>query len=187
MITVVTQISYQAVGKQTSHVSTMISILFTILLCLFSVHVTECTEIQKDTTYTYNYENFGDIFHLGYTDGFNIYNYTDIGTGYEGPHIAGAFHMEGDSWTSTNWFDGYIVDISTTQYCGGLPSDIGVYVYYSNGKYDAEPSICGDNWFYNHSWIPPKRFSHLTEVSIHFMSVEECTSTRIILERIARY
>jgi len=159
MIRVVTQISYKELRMQTCNIFTMISILFTALLCLFSVHVTECTEIQKETIYTYNYDNkFGDIFYQGALDDFNMMTYEDADTGYEGPHVGGVFHLEGTSWTSTSWFDGYIVDISTTYYCGGY-GGIWLYVYYPDGEQDAT-GLCGSDWAYNQTWTPATRYSH---------------------------
>jgi len=159
LIRVVTQISYKEVRMQTCHIFTMTSILFPALLCLFSVHVTECTEIQKETIYTYNYDNkFGDIFYQGALDDFNMMKYTEVDTGYEGPHVGGVFHLEGYSWTTTSWFDGYIVDISTTQYCGGT-GDIDMYVYYPDGEQD-RTALCGRDWLYNQTWTPATRFSH---------------------------
>jgi len=178
MIRVVTQISYKEVRNQTCHIFTMRSILFTVLLCLFSVHVTECTEIQDETIYTYNYDNkFGDIFHQGDMDDFNMIKYDVINpilrTAYEGPHIGGAFMMEGNSYTTTKYFKGYIVDISTTQYCGTNYGIIYMQVYYTDGESDRD-EICGDDWNYNHTWIPLTRFSHSDQfrVQIHSYGVD---------------
>ena len=175
MITVATQISYQPVGKQTSHIFTMISILFTILLCLFSVHITECTEIPKETTYTYNYDNFGDIFRLGDIYNFNTYRYRDIDTGYEGPHIGGAFHTEGTCVTTTNFFYGYIVDITTTHFCGNestYGNDMYIHVHYYDGEEPDTMYYCDDHiWHYNYTWIPPTRYSRAySKVSIQSMT-----------------
>ena len=158
----------------------MISILFPILLCLFSVHVTDCTEIQEETTYTYNYDNnFGDIFHLGNIDGFNLYKYTDLDTitAYNDSHIGGAFTMEGTSYSTTNFFDGYIVDISTTFYCTKYIDYLRISVYYADGEHDTNELCINDIYWVNNrisTWIPPTRSSH-SEVSIHCRSVEECT------------
>merc|ERR1739838_77096 len=76
--------------------------------------------------------------------------------------------MEGYSKTSTNCFDGYIVDITTTHYCG-TNGNINIYIYYSGGtyesateEYDSAGWICGDNWFYQQTWIPPTRSNHPT-------------------------
>ena len=77
-------------------------------------------------------------------------------TGYKGPHIGGAFQLEGYSMITTNYFDGYILDISTTQYCGrGV---IFMYVYYSDGEQDLT-ALCGADWHYNETWTPKTRFS----------------------------
>ena len=175
--------SDRAVGTQTSHISTMMSILFIILLRLFSVHVTECTEIQL-TTFVYNYDNFGDIFRQGAMDDFNTYKYEDIDTGYVGPHEGGVFMVNGPSYTTTNFYDGYIVDISTTHYCGNesehAENDIWLYVYYldedneSMCQFDTMYICVLYDWHYNNTWTPPTRFNH-SDVSIQSMNVEECT------------
>jgi len=158
MIRVVTQIS---------HIFTMISILFTVLLCSFSVHVTECTEIQKETTYIYNYGNFFDIFRQGDRENYNIHRYEDFDTGYEGPHTGGAFSTGGSrsglpQYTTTNYFNGYILDISTTHYCGGSKYNaMNLMVEYLDGHSDFV-KICNyesanHNWHYNYTWIPSSR------------------------------
>ena len=173
MIGVVTQISYQEVRKPTSHIFTMISILFTILLCLFSVHVTECTEIQYEAIYTYHYDNkFGDIFHQGNMDNFNMMKYEEIDTGYVGPHVGGAFQSEGSSYTTTNFFDGYIVDITVYVYCSDINENYNyIGIYYVDGEHDLR-ELCGvSNGWTNQTWIPETRSSH-PEESIHCMSVE---------------
>ena len=133
---------------------------------MFSVHVTDCTEIQDETTHTYNYDNFGDIFLQGYEDSFNTYKYENIATGYEGPHVGGAFLMKGTSFTSTNYYNGYIVDITTTYYCGrdDSPNEMYIHVYYLDGEVDVV-QLCGANWR-TYTWIPETRFSHQGEVSI---------------------
>ena len=159
----------------------MISILFTIFLYSFSVPVTECTELQKETTYIYNYDNFGDIFQQGDMDDFNLYKYEDIHTGYEGPHVGGAFTMQGVSIVTTNYFHGYLTKITANFYCGnpGKIYSMLFAVYYLDRQWNSE-WICGANlteesgWHYNYTWIPPTRFNH-SEVSILFMYAEECT------------
>jgi len=162
MIRVVTQISYKELRMQTCNIFTMISILFTALLCLFSVHVTECTEIQDEAIHIYNYDNnFGDIFHQGALDDFNMMQYTEIDTGYVGPHVGGVFQTEGRSFSSTNFFRGYIVDITAYVYCGDTTlNDNQIYIYYVDKEYDMRYFCNNGNGWSNQTWIPETRYSH---------------------------
>ena len=84
------------------------------IISIFSVVI----PIQsREIAYTYNYENFGDIFHQGNRDDFNVYKYEDIDkifdTEYSGPNIGGVFLVDASSTTMTDQFDGHIVNITT--------------------------------------------------------------------------
>ena len=141
----------------------------TTIICFFSVLI----RIQSDEiVYVYNYSDFGELFHQGDQDDFNVYKYEDIDTvfdeKYYGPNIGGAVLLNGGSKTRTPPFDGYIVDITASFYCGSKEFDnMRIYVIYADGKYD-DMWLCGDariGWTYYYTWIPPMRFSH-SEVSI---------------------
>ena len=143
------------------------------IISIFSVVI---PTLSGKRTFVYNYENFGDIFHQGQRDDFNIYKYEDIDTifdtEYNGTNIGGAFLVDGTSTTATSNFKEYVIDIIATFYCGGTYAEEGtdslwLMVGYSGG-HDAI-YVCEERgWHYNYTWIPPTRFDH-SMVSIHSM------------------
>jgi len=113
----------------------------------------------------YNYVSFGEIFPQSYGgfDEFHLYKYADIDiifdTEYKGTNIGGAFLVHGTNWTETH-FDGYVIDITATFYCGSTETEEGgdslwIGVRYPDGNIEGS-FICQERgWHYNHTWIPP--------------------------------
>jgi len=139
------------------------------IISIFSVVI----PIQSiDIAYTYNYDNFGKLCHQGDREDFNIYRYEDINkifdTEYKGTSIGGAFSVQGDSVSYAPGFEGYVLDITATFYCGSTHEEEGwkslcIVVYYNAGKdsYADLKYICEERgWHYNYTWIPPSRFDY---------------------------
>jgi len=141
----------------------------TTIIYFFSVLI----QIQStEIIYVYNYDDFSEIFQQGSLQNFNVLKYEDIDTifdkPYEGSNIGGAFLMNG-GWETKHWhqqeFNGYIVDVTATFYCGKYggetwQSELALWIIYSETEQD-EKYICSDNgWSYNYTWIPPTRFNH---------------------------
>jgi len=138
------------------------------ILSLFSVAI----PIQSlETVYTYNYDNFGDFFPQGDREDFNIHKYADNDTifdaEYKGTNIGGAFLVLGNSSTTMH-FEGQLLDITATFYCGSTFTDtevesLWIYVYYVEGGiagthvdrvHDAI-YICEERgWHYNYTTNP---------------------------------
>jgi len=122
---------------------------------------------SRETTYTYNYDyGFSGIFpQFDGVNDFHVYKYEHIeiifDEKYNGTNIGGAFLVRGHSDTGTIEFEGYLVDISATFYCGGTDAEEGgasllIDVYYPDGE-DDYIFICQEKgWHYNHTWIPPR-------------------------------
>jgi len=120
---------------------------------------------SREIAYTYNYDNFGDLFPQG--GNFHVYKYADldkiIDTDYKGTSIGGAFLLQGGGGTATDEFEDYIVDITTSVYCGGTYEEEGgasllIDIIYSGGKRWNSVYICEERgWVYNLTWIPPTR------------------------------
>jgi len=118
---------------------------------------------SREIVYTYNYDNFGDFFHQGAREDFNIYKYQAIDkifdTEYNGTNVGGVFLVQGSSATSTPDFEGYVVNITATFYCGSTHDEEGrnslwIAVYYD--KNEDFTYLCQERgWHYNHTWIPP--------------------------------
>jgi len=121
---------------------------------------------SRETTYTYNYDyGFSEIFPQG--DGvndFHVYKYEQIeiifDEKYNGTNIGGAFVVQGTSITGPIEFEGHLVDITATFYCGGTHAEEGAYslwiaVYYPDGEYDPIYICQEKGWHYNYTWIPP--------------------------------
>jgi len=136
------------------------------IIAIFSVVI----PIQsREIAYTYNYDNFVDLFRPSDSgvDHFHVYKYVDldkiIDTDYKGTNIGGAFLLEGGGGTATDEFEGYIVDITTSVYCGGTYEEEGrasllIDIIYSGGKRWNSVYICEEiGWVYNLTWIPPTR------------------------------
>jgi len=143
----------------------MIVLALTPIICLFSVVI----PIQSgEIIYVYDYDNFGDIFPQG--DGvndFHISKYSDIDNifdkKYEGPHIGGAYLVEGNASITTSEFKGYLKSITATFYCGNTeyPGDdsslwIGVE-YPDSGAGDGEWICLKSGWNYDFTYISPPR------------------------------
>jgi len=142
----------------------MIVLALTPIICLFSVVI----PIQSgEIIYVYDYDNFGDIFPQG--DGvndFHISKYSDIDNifdkKYEGPHIGGAYLVEGNaSIITTREFKGYVKSITATFYCGGTwresYSSLWIGVDYADPGYGYGHWICSESSWQNYTWIPPSR------------------------------
>ena len=146
------------------------------IICFFSVLI----RIQsEDIVHVYNYDNFDELFHQGNLQDFNVLKYQEIDIlfdkPYEGPNIGGAFLLHGESNTNTPQFDGYIVDITASFYCGDKKGNkvrfLSFWVGYADDR-DERVFICDDyGWNYNYTWIPPQRFDH-SEVSVQSMPSE---------------
>ena len=119
--------------------------------------------------YVYDYDNLGEILPQGSgINDFHLYKYSDIDKifddKYKGSNIGGAFLMEGNY--STNYlevpvFPGYIVNITTTFYCGSTLAEEGgnslvIVVTYVNESGDVD-WLCEDRtgWHYDYTWTPP--------------------------------
>merc|ERR1739838_963620 len=92
---------------------------------------------SEEIVHLFNYDNFDELFHQGARDDFNKDLYEDIDNifdkPYEGPNIGGAFllHGESDTWKD---FDGYIVDITASFYCGNYYEENMYFaLYYPSG------------------------------------------------------
>jgi len=141
------------------------------IICFFSVLI----QIQSDEIiYVYNYEDFSEIFQQGGLHNFNVAKYQDIDNifdkPYEGSNIGGAFLLYGD-WQTNPWheqeFDGYVVDVTASFYCGKKTNDFALWINYPDGKMD-HTEICSDStsWNYNYKWIPPTRFNHTASFTL---------------------
>jgi len=140
----------------------------TALMYFFSV----LNRIQsEEIVHVFNYDNFDELFHQGDRDDFNkdLYEYINIifDKPYEGPNIGGAFVLHGTSRTARQ-FDGYIVDITASFYCGNKETDnLEFLVYYADNAEDHY--FCGDSnhgWNYNYTWTPPTHFNHAENFSV---------------------
>jgi len=130
------------------------------ILSLFSVAI----PIQSlETVYTYNYDNFGDIFNQsGGVDDFHLYKYSDNDTifdkEYKGTNIGGAFLVQGSSRGITPEFEGY-VELTATFYCGGTyrvdgSNSLIIGVHYDD--MDHAIYLCQERgWHYNYTFVPP--------------------------------
>jgi len=139
-----------------------------LIISIFSVVI----PIQShEVIYVYNYDSFAEIFPQG--DGvndFHVYKYEDIrkifDTEYTGKNIGGAFLVQGSSSDgSTPQYEGYLVDITATFYCGSTYSEEGfksllIYVYYPDGSDDFNYVCQERGWHYNYTWIPPEGAKH---------------------------
>jgi len=134
------------------------------ILSIFSVVI----PIQShELTYTYNYNSFGEIFPQddSVVDRFHLDKYKDIrtifDTDYTGKNIGGAFLVQGSRNVYTPDYEGPVVDITATFYCGGTePEEEGLSlrmgVYYPDGEYDNHYVCPERGWHYNYTWIPPR-------------------------------
>jgi len=129
------------------------------IISIFSVVI----PIQsRETVYTYNYDNFGDFFPQDDIEVFNITKYADNNTifeqEYNGTNIGGAFLVKG-SGDGVSQFEGYIVNITATFYCGSTNKEEGVNslyieVHYPRG-YPEGIHLCKERgWHYNYTWTP---------------------------------
>jgi len=141
----------------------MIVLALTPIICLFSVVI----PIQSgEIIYVYDYDNFGDIFPQG--DGvndFHISKYSDIDNifdkKYEGPHIGGAYLVEGKASITTREFEGYVKSVTVNYYCGntewpGDDSSLWISVDYAEGGGDYV-YLCDRQSWENYTWIPQYR------------------------------
>jgi len=139
------------------------------IICFFSVLIQiQSTEIE----YIYNYDDFSEIFEQGGLHNFNVARYEDIDDifdkPYEGSNIGGAFLLYGD-WQTRYWhereFDGNIIKITTTHYCGKLTDiyTLTLWINYPDGSKDYK-GICSDTtgWNYNYTWIAPRHTENFT-------------------------
>ena len=142
-------------------------IFTTIVLYWFSVLI----PVQSVKVYIFNYDNnFGDFFHQGDRNDFNLYKYKDIDIlkeKYEGSNIGGAFQEEGDYEMRTHKFEGYLVNMTGTFYCGNpnaYRNGFGFEYVDGGGEYWG---VCGlpHLWTYNYPLIPTK-LGHHSAVSI---------------------
>jgi len=137
----------------------------TTIIYIFSVVI----PIQSHlTTYTYNYDSFGEIFpqgDVGYNE-FHVYKYADIDTifdtEYKGTNIGGAFLVQGSSYIQNLEYEGYVANITATFYCGSTEAEQGgsslfIGVYYPVFKDGDDILICQEKgWHYNYTWTPPR-------------------------------
>jgi len=140
-------------------------ITITTIIYIFSVVI----PIQShETVYIYKYDSFGEIFPQG--DGihdFHLRKYADMDTifdtEYTGTNIGGAYLLHGASFAYTPDYEGFIVDITATFYCGSTYAEDGVYtllidVLYIDDQHlvDQETTyICEEKgWNYNYTLFP---------------------------------
>jgi len=152
---------------------------FTAFTTICFYYISVLIPIQSELIYVYNYDNFGDIFHQGNRNDFNVYKYEDIDsifeTKYAGTNIGGAFQMLGNFSTATHQFDGYLVDVTATIYCANTEERENWLMWFKTGNnWDAGRYVCGEspvdtnNWNYNIKWIP--YFDINENVTLHFES-----------------
>ena len=146
---------------------TMTGIALVTIISIFSVVI----PIQsRETTVTYNYDNFGKLFPQGHSgvDHFHVYKYKDIDTifdtAYRGTNIGGAFLVEGDSAFVTNTtFPGYVVKITATFYCGSTKGEVdtdSLYLGVHWAGYGEHTYLCEKKgWNYDYTWTPTNRYS----------------------------
>jgi len=132
------------------------------ILSIFSVVI----PIQShELTYTYNYNSFGEIFPQddSVVDRFHLDKYEDIhkifDTEYTGKNNGGAFLVQGNNKTYTSVYEGELVDITATFYCGGTYAEEGansleIFVNDLDGNHDYHYPCQERGWRYNYKWIP---------------------------------
>jgi len=133
------------------------------IICIFSVVI----PIQSGRiAYTYNYDNFNEIFPQdnGVINNFYLFKYEDLDrifdTEYEGTNVGGAFVVLGSVHHGTPNYKGYVVDITATFYCGSTDDSsenwLKIGVFYEDAYDNFYP--CEERgWHYNQTLIPPKR------------------------------
>jgi len=115
----------------------------------------------------YNFDNLGEIFPQGSgINDFHLYRYSIIDTilheKYNGSNIGGAFLMEGNFVTNrpeAHEFPGYLVNITTTFYCGSTHAEegensLGIAVFYVGGGWGSTYLCDRTGWHYDHTWTP---------------------------------
>jgi len=138
-----------------------------LIISIFSVVI----PIQShELIYVYNYDSFTEIFQQrdGIND-FHVYKYEDIrtifDTDYTGTNIGGAYLVQGSNWHNTLGYEGYLLDITATFYCGSTYAKEGgisleFHVDYPDGSNDINYVCQERGWHYNYTWIPQMGAKH---------------------------